>query len=263
MTAPEVGAHRTQLDAAVGALALQVNRETVLQARAALLAEADRLDKDLQRIAPRLSAASAYVAATPSRPRPPRLSTSALTHSSTNCLTYNRDLRASAQCSRCYCPGLWLHRRRDRGVIPADLMTTIRLRLSPSWLLLCAACSSAVSGYADTADHQLPKLPPRPREIRIDGMDPCKTLTLGTSSKSLGVRFYSTDRPAYRKALDPAATGTTHRTSRSRPTPSTSTPTAGWSWRSASRSSQVIAVAGFGAVADTRPLQLGRARVHH
>ena len=44
MTAPEVGAHRPQLDAAVGALALQVNRETVLAARAALLAEAERLD---------------------------------------------------------------------------------------------------------------------------------------------------------------------------------------------------------------------------
>ena len=47
MTAPEVGAHRPQLDAAVGALALQVNRETVLAARAALLAEADRLDTEL------------------------------------------------------------------------------------------------------------------------------------------------------------------------------------------------------------------------
>jgi hypothetical protein len=43
MTAPEVGAHRTQLDAAVRALALQVNRDTVLKARAALLAEAERL----------------------------------------------------------------------------------------------------------------------------------------------------------------------------------------------------------------------------
>ena len=48
MTAPEVGAHRPQLDAAVGALALQVNRETVLAARAALLAEADRLDTALR-----------------------------------------------------------------------------------------------------------------------------------------------------------------------------------------------------------------------
>ena len=37
----------TPLDAAVRALALQVNRDTVLQARAALLAEADRLDLEL------------------------------------------------------------------------------------------------------------------------------------------------------------------------------------------------------------------------
>jgi hypothetical protein len=37
----------TPLDAAVRALALQVNRETVLQARATLLAEAARLDVEL------------------------------------------------------------------------------------------------------------------------------------------------------------------------------------------------------------------------
>ena len=49
MTAPEVGAHRTQLDAAVRALALHVNRDTVLKARAALLAEAERLDDELHR----------------------------------------------------------------------------------------------------------------------------------------------------------------------------------------------------------------------
>ena len=49
MTAPEVGAHRPLLDAAVSALALQVDRHTVLAARAALLAEADRLDDELHR----------------------------------------------------------------------------------------------------------------------------------------------------------------------------------------------------------------------
>ena len=37
----------TPLDAAVRALALQVNRDTVLKARAALLTEADRLDLEL------------------------------------------------------------------------------------------------------------------------------------------------------------------------------------------------------------------------
>jgi hypothetical protein len=43
MSSPS-GPFRAQLDAAVADLALQVNRDTVLQARAALLAEADRLD---------------------------------------------------------------------------------------------------------------------------------------------------------------------------------------------------------------------------
>ncbi|MEJ3655703.1 hypothetical protein WEH80_22290 [Actinomycetes bacterium KLBMP 9759] len=38
------GPFRPQLDAAVASVAMQVNRENVLKARAALLAEADRLD---------------------------------------------------------------------------------------------------------------------------------------------------------------------------------------------------------------------------
>lgn len=44
MPIPSPGRFRPHLDAAVHALGLQVNRDTVLQARAALLAEADRLD---------------------------------------------------------------------------------------------------------------------------------------------------------------------------------------------------------------------------
>ena len=64
MTAPEVGAHRTQLDAAVRALALQVDRDTVLKARAALLAEADRLDSELRDEAQATSLASACAAVT-------------------------------------------------------------------------------------------------------------------------------------------------------------------------------------------------------
>lgn len=49
MTTPQPGPHRAQLDTAVAALGLQVNRENVLAARNALLAEADRLDSELQR----------------------------------------------------------------------------------------------------------------------------------------------------------------------------------------------------------------------
>lgn len=41
MTSP----FRAELDAAVGAVGMQVTRDTVLQARAVLLAEADRLDE--------------------------------------------------------------------------------------------------------------------------------------------------------------------------------------------------------------------------
>ena len=41
----EPGPFRPQLDAAVAALGMEVDRENVLKARAALLAEADRLDK--------------------------------------------------------------------------------------------------------------------------------------------------------------------------------------------------------------------------
>ncbi|WP_232662935.1 WXG100 family type VII secretion target [Pseudonocardia sp. TRM90224] len=44
MTRPGPGPFRPRLDAAVADVALQVNRENVLKARAVLLAEADRLD---------------------------------------------------------------------------------------------------------------------------------------------------------------------------------------------------------------------------
>ena len=47
MTSPVSGSAITGPEAAVRALALQVNRDTVLKARAALLAEAQRLDDGL------------------------------------------------------------------------------------------------------------------------------------------------------------------------------------------------------------------------
>jgi hypothetical protein len=37
-------------------------------------------------------------------------------------------------------------------------------------------------------------MPPRPRELRMNGVDPCTALT-SSQLKSLGVRFYSTDPP--------------------------------------------------------------------
>ena len=49
MTSPVSGSTTTGPEAAVRALALQVNRDTVLKARAALLTEAHRLDTELSR----------------------------------------------------------------------------------------------------------------------------------------------------------------------------------------------------------------------
>ena len=55
---------------------------------------------------------------------------------------------------------------------------------------LSAACSSTVDGSA-TPDSSAPPLPPRPRELRIDGIDPCSALT-PAQLKTLGVAFYRT-----------------------------------------------------------------------
>lgn len=49
MTSPAGGSKITGPEEAVRALALQVNRDTVLKARAALLAESQRLDTELDR----------------------------------------------------------------------------------------------------------------------------------------------------------------------------------------------------------------------
>ena len=95
MTAPEGGAHRPQLDAAVGALALQVTRETVLQARAALLAEADRLDKNLQRTH-RDFGSVGRCGGDPVSPEAAAAFDERINALVEQCFTYNRDLRSSA-----------------------------------------------------------------------------------------------------------------------------------------------------------------------
>jgi Protein of unknown function (DUF3558) len=58
---------------------------------------------------------------------------------------------------------------------------------------MSAACSSAVTG-SPSQDSDLPRLPPRPRELRIDGFDPCSALT-PAQVKSLNVAFYRTVKP--------------------------------------------------------------------
>ncbi len=95
MTAPEAGAHRTQLDAAVGALALQVNRETVLKARAALLAEADRLDAQLRDKHSDLSRVG-LCGADPVSPEAARAFNERIDALVKSCFDYNQDLRMSA-----------------------------------------------------------------------------------------------------------------------------------------------------------------------
>ena len=72
-------------------------------------------------------------------------------------------------------------------------MTTIRLSLAACGALLCVACSNAVTG-SGTPGPSVPHLPPRPQELRVNGVDPCKTLT-SAQLQTLGVRFYSADPP--------------------------------------------------------------------
>jgi Protein of unknown function (DUF3558) len=66
------------------------------------------------------------------------------------------------------------------------------LTLIPA-MTMCAACTSAVSGQP-APDSAAPQLPPRPRELRIDSLNPCSALT-SPQLASLGVQFYATEKP--------------------------------------------------------------------
>jgi hypothetical protein len=92
VTAPEDG----RLAAAVEALALRVNRETVLEARAALLAEADRLDKNLQR-SHREYAGVGLCGRDPVSPEAATAFNERIEALIGHCFAYNRDLRTSAE----------------------------------------------------------------------------------------------------------------------------------------------------------------------
>ena len=92
-----------------------------------------------------------------------------------NCRAYNSDLRAAATCTGRHRPSLWLHRRarsRHRSARPHD--PAIVADSSIPVVAVCASCTSASLRHTD-ATH--PKLPPRPREIRINGFDPCSALS--------------------------------------------------------------------------------------
>ena len=67
------------------------------------------------------------------------------------------------------------------------------------WLILiviaalCVACTSGISGVP-APDSNEPKIPPRPKELRIDGLDPCSTLNID-QLHSLQIAFSATSAP--------------------------------------------------------------------
>jgi hypothetical protein len=85
----------TPLDAAVRALALQVNRDTVLKARAALLAEADRLELELNRR--KLDSKVGLCGQDPVSPEAANAFNERIDVLIASCRTYNRDLHTAAQ----------------------------------------------------------------------------------------------------------------------------------------------------------------------
>jgi hypothetical protein len=85
----------TTLDAAVRALALQVNRETVLRARAALLAEADRLELELNRR--KLDSQVGLCGGDPVSPEAANAFNERIDALVANCRSYNRDLQTAAR----------------------------------------------------------------------------------------------------------------------------------------------------------------------
>jgi len=62
---------------------------------------------------------------------------------------------------------------------------------------MSAACSSAVTG-TPSQDSELPRLPPRPRELRIDTLDACSALT-SAQVRSLDLVFYRTVKPGTKR----------------------------------------------------------------
>jgi hypothetical protein len=84
----------TPLDAAVRALALQVNRDTVLKARAALLAEADRLDIELGKR--RLGSEVGLCGGDPVSPEAASAFNERINALVMSCQAYNSELRAAA-----------------------------------------------------------------------------------------------------------------------------------------------------------------------
>jgi len=84
----------TPLDAAVRALALQVNRDTVLQARAALLAEADRLDLELNQR--KHGSEVGVCGGDPVSPEAAGAFNERINALVMDCRTYNRELRVAA-----------------------------------------------------------------------------------------------------------------------------------------------------------------------
>lgn len=88
---------RPHLDAAVAALGLQVDRDTVLQARAALLAEADRLDQELRKTWNLREGTDLVCGRDPVSPEAAAAFAERITALQADCTAYNRDLREAAR----------------------------------------------------------------------------------------------------------------------------------------------------------------------
>ena len=93
MTTPEAGGYRTPLEA-VRALALQVDRTTVLKARSALLDEANRLDVELDRS--KHGGEVGLCGGDPVSPEAAKAFNVRIGAMIASCRAYNRDLRAAA-----------------------------------------------------------------------------------------------------------------------------------------------------------------------
>src|SRR4051794_40707293 len=68
---------------------------------------------------------------------------------------------------------------------------TRRLLVFIPIVAMCASCTSAVTPSTDATT---PKLPQRPREVRINGFDPCGALST-SQLKALRVQYLAADQP--------------------------------------------------------------------
>ena len=114
----------------------------------------------------------------------------------------------------------------------------------------CAACTGSIDG-TPASDSAAPKLPSRPRELRINGIDPCDALS-SPQLASLHVQYSTTDKP-----LDKRGPGCQWVHSPYEPIEAYTiaiNTNGGVELTFGQPGLQVTTIAGFGAVADSWPL---------